>query len=383
MTCMEAAGRAIDHLYGELAGSERRSFEVHLAGCESCRREREALERTRRSARTALLGPLSQAAPGRIHGQILKDARQEAERLRTERAAAPPEERATRAAAVRDGVSAWLRRPWFLPAFATVSLLAIFFIARPMLTDGPRRAFEQGLSRPAPMAAREATAPTLAPTVGPPDDETARPAPAAKRAVPVARRRKAQPDRDIVLYRDQAGLAEAKAVTSKSDSMVSAPAPPRAEPRGYRLQQPEPKPPVSAADLSLRLPGSEAKSGLPAAAPPGGRAQLQPFASGALPVEAADSLAPLAPPLAPMRAFVRAPSGPAASAPRPETASAVRPEQLPAIESLIEKADRLFVERRWQLALDAYRELLRRFPIHPRASEWRRQSDTAIRALAR
>ena len=49
----------------------------------------------------------------------------------------------------------------------------------------------------------------------------------------------------------------------------------------------------------------------------------------------------------------------------------------------MEKADRLYAERKWQPALDAYRELLRRFPAHVRAPDWRRRSAAATQSLAR
>jgi anti-sigma factor RsiW len=74
MTCAEVNERIIDQLYGELASSDVGPFEAHLAGCESCRRERDGLARTRRTARTLLDGPLASAPPQRVRREVMEAA---------------------------------------------------------------------------------------------------------------------------------------------------------------------------------------------------------------------------------------------------------------------------------------------------------------------
>ena len=176
MTCAEVADRIIDRLYGELPDSDRRAFELHLTGCEGCRRELDGLEQTLRTARTALLGPLSQPAPARVHSELLLAAEQ-AVRQRATQPTAAPNRPAIPAPVESAGFWAWLRRPWFLPAFGAVSLLAIFFMARPALMDSSRRALDESLSPPLPVAT-EPTAATL-------EDEPT--VPIARPEVPCAR----------------------------------------------------------------------------------------------------------------------------------------------------------------------------------------------------
>jgi hypothetical protein len=48
MKCDEVKRRLIESLYGELSGEEEASLEEHLAGCDSCRHELEALAEGRR-----------------------------------------------------------------------------------------------------------------------------------------------------------------------------------------------------------------------------------------------------------------------------------------------------------------------------------------------
>jgi hypothetical protein len=170
MTCPEMADRILDHVYGELPEGERSAFQAHLATCESCRRELEGMERTRRTARLALDGPLSQPAPERIRREVLLAA----EAAVRQRGAVPAAaaagaaqilgSRAGKGQASEAGPGswwAWLRRPWFLPAFATMSLLAIFFIARPALMEGPGQVLEDRF------AEKTARVPSGAPLSGP------------------------------------------------------------------------------------------------------------------------------------------------------------------------------------------------------------------------
>jgi hypothetical protein len=175
MTCAEMADRFVDRLYGELAEGERPAFEAHLGSCEGCRTQLASFEQTRRSARLALQGPLSLPAPDRIRRAALAAAEVHV------RNRAPASTRAAFAVpTTASGFWAWLRRPWFLPAFATVSLLAIFFITRPMLMDGPRRTLQSYLSEPEPEAEAESVAVEAqgaAPASPPPPAEPAAPSP--------------------------------------------------------------------------------------------------------------------------------------------------------------------------------------------------------------
>jgi hypothetical protein len=49
----------------------------------------------------------------------------------------------------------------------------------------------------------------------------------------------------------------------------------------------------------------------------------------------------------------------------------------PSLDETVRRADRLFADRRWNEAAEAYRELLRRYPAHSDAGKWRSRMDSA------
>ena len=48
MKCADIKARLVESLYGELPGEDESHLREHLAGCDSCRQELEALEQSRR-----------------------------------------------------------------------------------------------------------------------------------------------------------------------------------------------------------------------------------------------------------------------------------------------------------------------------------------------
>jgi hypothetical protein len=428
MTCEAMADRILDRLYGELAEQERPAFEAHLASCEGCRSQLSALERTRRSAQVALRGPLLQPAPERVHAAALAAAAlRVSQRSAT---AAPidarharksdPSKLETQASA---GFWAWLRRPWFLPAFATVSLLAIFFIARPMLMDGPRRALQSELSEteglpaaapesiaePAPAAQAVSAPPPASPPAEAKADQPERPRLDDRRQQRIAelrtqilrksgpapsRRLSAEPAKKMVAKNALDADLQAAAQASKeeeAEARLPSPRmmPARAEAAENRFLL-EGAPAQRAADSlrrdvapaeapvkRQRFAANEAPPTRFTPPPPGTRVRARPYAS-------ASGMPAAPPPPAPVAASAERVAAAADESDAPAAGGAGRgaTSQL-GLDALIEKADRLFRAGQWQPAVDAYRELLRRFPSHERTPLWRQRVDVATRALTR
>ncbi len=451
MTCPEATDRIVDHLYGELDGDARRAFEAHLATCDACRREVEGMDRARRTARLALDGPLSAPAPAHIRRDVMAAA-ELALRQRVVPLAAPaprdPGQRSGKIGphAAREGFWSWLRRPWFLPAFATVSLLAIFFIARPAILDGPREALERGLAEPAP-------APLLAPAL---DESVRQQASEGADDLALGEKAKAEAPREAAGGKG-ASLPAGESAPARLARPAAArgagagpgnpgPADGFGQPARRRLRQeeglgrarslrfappPPPAPEASAAEARAPVPAPPAavasKRDLGAqredrAAPADrtiGRAADQdtaadeadavdyrianrpqkpaaPSVSHDLSFGLDDRPRPArAPILVPPRASAGAPLEPEAAAPaavatsapagRPEaklaSRASERAEPLEPLPALLERADRLFAEGKWQPAADAYRDLLRRFASDARAPEWQRRRARALASL--
>jgi hypothetical protein len=134
MKCADISERMVDFLYGELAEGERRAWEAHVASCDSCRREVAAYERTLGRARTAIRGPLAEEPPARVRVEVLKAAA-----AALAGGALPAGGRTLTSSAEPDGAKgglwAWLRRPWFLPAFAAVAAAAILIVAQKPILD--------------------------------------------------------------------------------------------------------------------------------------------------------------------------------------------------------------------------------------------------------
>jgi anti-sigma factor RsiW len=452
MTCAEASDRILDRVYGELAESERAAFEAHLAACDGCRGELETMERTRRTARLALDGPLSEPAPERVRREVLAAAELAVRQRGMVPAAAAagvssvlrsggPKGRASQADPT-GGWWGWLRRPWVLPAFATVSLLAIFFIARPAIIDGPKQVLEAPLDRAAP-AATPASAPVPAPEpllavppgapaatgelkgaggLGQLDEDKSDQAPPAD-----GRARAGLADRvrgDDDLARPARSRRSAERLQAER-SLARAPAP-RAPAAANRYAQPPPQAKPGQPRMVVRpaldeervdeLPKAEQQAPIAAAAeppppPPAARAeadsarfQLESRAKKMAPRAGADlalgfeaegksagagagaRARQAGPPAPPAAAAPAAPAAMPAEAEAVASAAAPAKERAASLEPLpviLERADRAFTEGRWQVAADAYRDLLRRFASDARAREWTRRRDVSLANLRR
>ena len=125
MTCAELKEQTIDFLYGELDQEARRGFDLHLSSCEDCRREVESLGGTLGQARVALAAgdepvPASVRTASEKLVQLVVARR--GRPFRTLGAPVIPED--------AGGLWRLLRRPWFFPAFAAVSVIGLFFLAQ-------------------------------------------------------------------------------------------------------------------------------------------------------------------------------------------------------------------------------------------------------------
>jgi hypothetical protein len=125
MTCAELKEQTIDFLYGELDEEARRGFDLHLASCDGCRREVESLGGTLGQARVALAAG-DEAVPASVKAASEKLVQLVVARrgrpFRTLGAPVIPED--------AGGLWRLLRRPWFFPAFAAISVIALFFLAQ-------------------------------------------------------------------------------------------------------------------------------------------------------------------------------------------------------------------------------------------------------------
>jgi hypothetical protein len=110
---------------------------------------------------------------------------------------------------------------------------------------------------------------------------------------------------------------------------------------------------------------------------------------GASPMPAAAAPAPMVPSAPPARPTVRRQAEAAmeeeasyAPAATMEEGAAehkkAKAQPGPSIDESIRRADRLFADRRWDEAGEAYRELLRRYPGHNDAGKWRSRMDSAV-----
>jgi hypothetical protein len=155
MTCAELKEQTIDFLYGELDEEARRGFDLHLATCDDCRREVESLGGTLGRARVALAAG-DEAVPASVKAASEKLVQLVVARrgrpFRTLGAPVIPED--------AGGLWRLLRRPWFFPAFAAVSVISLFFLAQEAIVH---RAMPLTPSEVAPAEPGEPAAPSESP----------------------------------------------------------------------------------------------------------------------------------------------------------------------------------------------------------------------------
>jgi hypothetical protein len=190
ITCADLSERLVDYLYQEISPEERQGIEAHLRGCESCRVEVAGLGRTLGRAREALRGPLAEEVPAGVRAEIMRAARAAVPSLAgagAAGAAAMPGAGSSLAGRGRPGQASdsaggvaaafwrWVRRPWFFPAFAAVSAMALFFIARPALMKPPAPA-SSGESSPERVAEEPAAESPAVPAAPRAEPQSAAPA---------------------------------------------------------------------------------------------------------------------------------------------------------------------------------------------------------------
>jgi hypothetical protein len=261
-----------------------------------------------------------------------------------------------------------LRKPWFFPAFAAASVIALFFVAREVIIERP--VLDGMPTSPAPEA-NEAEA------VGP---ATAAPPPAAPAPAPAA----------------QQAPAEAPAAEPSEGFLraLDEDRPKTAGPRRRLLEKPaaalraEPKQDQKEEQKEQR------KAEVAAEAP----ADFVPTASG----ELHDSRAPAAP-LPAKRSVAResaatgnAGAGAPAAAPAPMAPVAAPPmgglsglsarpamDRPPTPESLRELADHLLESNQPEEAAAVYRTLIARYPKHEDVAVWKGRLEKAVRPARR
>jgi hypothetical protein len=381
MTCDEIKERLIDFLYRELPAQEHTAFEAHVAGCDACRREVESLGGTLTTARTAVRSTLDDPPPAGVRVAVLEAAR----------AAVGPAPMAARMpvkpAAVATKGSFWdfLRRPWVLPSFAAVSMIAVFVFARSVILH--------------PEEARQIAAPAAESEVATKDNE----------AVPEAKGER-DPELSSRLEKERGGVKVASprpaiVVSPRRPPAAFAPSdsyerlPPREMQTGPaanagRASAPhkaaakpaeEPPPPERkgearrvAAEKPDKASTREFDQPLEKTAPSRYATPPPPLAP------ASPAAAPAARPPAPEPAMAKpapAPQGAAdEEAPRQTTAKRAMREQSP-LEELSQRAERAFAAQRWAEAAAAFRELIRLHPDNALVASWKgrqRASETAL-----
>ena len=341
MNCEQIHERTIDFIYGDMNPEDRAAFDLHLAGCPACVSDVGSLSRTRDVARAALTGPLLQDAPGRVRAAVLEAAR----------AARKP---------AAEGFAAWLRKPWFIPAFVTVGAFAVLLVSRTSMTDlesvMPRAQAPELVAAPEPAApepAKEAEAPN--------DDKTAQASKADEGLGAVGRGSAAR----------MRGAPKPRASREQAEERWAAPPPARAlarneasEPAGpQKLALVEKKKSVAEVDVRAGFKGGAAGAGLASRDDEAARlgdVQTTSGARAAAPASARPAPAPAS----------EAVSAPAEAAAKAEGAM-VKDEAPTSLETLVQKTERAMIEGRWAEAVTGYSELLRRFPRHDKAPGWR------------
>jgi anti-sigma factor RsiW len=360
MTCNDIQDRLVDYLYGELPEADRNPFDAHLGSCPDCRREVAGLGATLARTRAVVRTALDEPPPARVRVAVLAAAA----RALHERAASPAADVSPVAsAAAGEPLAArlrrWLRRPWVLPAFAAVSVAAVFVVARQTITI-PERA-----SALAPGASREPGSSPPLPAVPPPVVSI----PAVPRKPLRLREIAADPPVPRAQYRREDIVAEGSAghrpavyrKGGSSDVLRGATGTLAADVDGRAgLRGPE--------ELNVSATSEETFKAARVEAP-ASAAKVRPMV------------------LRDVRANAPAPSAASPAAPEPEPAAPTG-AGAPAARSsashadLVGRAARAFTGGRWADAAAAYRELLRRFAGDRSAGVWRARLVHCEQALA-
>jgi anti-sigma factor RsiW len=136
LTHADIDARLIEFLYGELDAGARRAFEEHLAGCDRCRAEVTSLGDVRADARAAVRRDLIEDPPPAVQARVMDAALKAAAAMRPPSPASARAQAAAAAApqaASEQGVRGflrWLRRPWILPTFGTVTAVMVVLVMR-------------------------------------------------------------------------------------------------------------------------------------------------------------------------------------------------------------------------------------------------------------
>lgn len=172
--------RLVDFLYGELDGDARIAFDAHLAGCEPCRAEVAALQRTRIAAREVVRAGLDEAPPDGVRARVLaaavagatgKSAVAAGEggavagRAAVE-AVRKPSRRAAGEAGAPAGPLAWLRARWAVPMFVTVAAMGALLLVRETVFREARKPLGESPAPQATSAAPRAPTPTAPAATG-------------------------------------------------------------------------------------------------------------------------------------------------------------------------------------------------------------------------
>lgn len=391
LTAEQVRERAVDYLYGELDGPELRAFESALAESDALRHEVQMLERTLGLSRRVVREEHAEEPPVRVREAVVHAARASAlQRAGAERTASSRPDR-------RASLWSWLRAPWFFPAVGVAAAISIVVLRE---RDGERASEEY------PVAA----APTTA----------AEPESASETSGELAEQTQAregvQPEK-AAAAKDEGTAAGGGAPTLRSrsstrgraiessESLARAPAPRRSVPKanpfpGSSLSE-QPSADRLADDVEKREEARpEAAQGQAVAArEKKGRAAPSDAVGGLGAVSSSRYATPpsaaAAPSAAPAAPAASAPAAPAtgggseryaaeaepaagAAAKRPAAAGA---EDDPA-SALARRALSHLRALRYREAITAYEELLRRFPDHARARDWREQLARSRAALA-
>lgn len=386
---------AIDYLDELMAPEERAAFERALSDHPAWRTYVDDLSTTWRRARRALVQG-EEKAPARIRTHVLAEAAKRAAILRQAQvpAVAPAAE------------SPWvwvkrnlLARPWFAPAFVAATAVGIFvFSQQTFKAARPSAVVAEAVRQEAPVSADLIQNGTSALLDRPkPREPSQLSAPAAAPAVPSAPveeqassgRMKAKVGRTLAAKEEKAERVQREEFDGKAPTKKS------------QVQLPKRR---DLADDALDSEEGAALGGL-GAARGGGAAEPRKdeskgFASPPAGWAAANRASPAAPPppalAEPAREADLAQAAPAereaasvapaaASPPRSRPASsagapsadvrsdAPRDKAEPSRADLVTKAENAERDEAWQLAVDTYRQLLRRFPADKNSARWKQR----------
>jgi hypothetical protein len=426
LTHEDANAQLLDLVYGEAEGTTREALEAHVAGCAQCKADLAALGDTHQLLRGSFE---DLPVPARVHARILESAKAGAVTVESPKARVPSRVPASEPATP----SFWerMRGRWTLPTLATVGAVAVVVITSRMFLD-PNRAFEQMQERRAPAQAEPpppaspAPAEELAagaPAAAPADDREGEPRPNAEL---LQRRRKALEQlrlnppggrgalrtrsmddrlRSALERLDAPALGSGGGGVASGGGALGGIAASRDDLAKVGAKAPE----AEKADKAAAKPAAApARSGA-YASPPAGWAHDGKATNTAKKGEAVAPAAPAPPPAPASAPMAAAPAkrkaqsqrleelegssaasaaGPSAQPSEPmremDESSNVRAKSVadserkerqkdaaPSVDTLARKAGELFAAGRWNEAIAAYRDLLRRFPDADPVPQWR------------